>query len=84
MPGLAAKYRAMQISVILPVYNAERWVAESVQSILDQTFTDFELLVVDDGSTDDTAAVLRGFNDPRMRLISPPPPPAKPRTSARL
>jgi len=63
----------MQISVILPVYNAERWVAESVQSILDQTFTDFELLVVDDASTDGTAAVLRGFDDPRLRLISPPP-----------
>lgn len=63
----------MQVSVILPVYNAERWVAESVQSILDQTFTDFELLIVDDGSTDDTAAVLRGFNDPRVRLLAPPP-----------
>ncbi|MDD9821652.1 MAG: glycosyltransferase [Gammaproteobacteria bacterium] len=73
----------MQISVILPVYNAERWVAESVQSILDQTFTDFELLVVDDASTDGTAAVLRGLNDPRLRLISPPPP-AKPWTSPRL
>ena len=67
----------MQISVILPVYNAERWVAESVQSILDQTFTDFELLVVDDASTDGTAAVLRGFDDPPPPQIAPPPPPRK-------
>ena len=60
----------MQLSVILPVYNAERYVAESVRSILEQTFTDFELLVIDDGSTDNSAAVVRGFSDPRIRIIT--------------
>ena len=43
-----------RVSVALPVYNCERYVAEAIESILAQTFTDFEFLIVDDGSTDGT------------------------------
>lgn len=62
------------ISVLMPVYNAERYVAEAVESILGQTFTDFEFLIVDDGSTDGSLAILRRYaeQDNRIRLISRP------------
>ncbi len=56
------------ISVIMPARNCEVYVAEAVQSILDQTFGDFELLVTDDASTDRTYDVLRGFSDARILL----------------
>lgn len=57
------------VTVLLPVYNAERHLAESVQSILDQTFSDFELLIVDDGSTDKSAEIIHLFTDKRIRYI---------------
>jgi len=55
--------------VVLSTYNDARFLAQSVQSILDQSFRDFELVVVDDGSADDTAEVLAGFRDPRLRVL---------------
>lgn len=62
--------KAPAVSVVMPTYNAGRYVAEAVNSILKQDFTDFELLLVDDGSTDDTALVVRTFGaDPRVRLL---------------
>src|SRR3954451_22942772 len=62
------------ISVLMPAYNAGRYVAEAVESILGQTFADFEFLIVDDGSTDGTPAILRRYRaeDPRIRLVSRP------------
>ena len=57
------------VSVILPAYNAGKYVAEAVAGILAQTFVDFELIAIDDGSTDDTLAVLQSFDDPRLRVI---------------
>ncbi|HSV12863.1 MAG TPA: glycosyltransferase [Tepidisphaeraceae bacterium] len=62
------------VSVLMPVYNAQRYIASAVQSILGQTFTDFELIIVDDGSTDRSREILRGFaaRDPRVKLISRP------------
>jgi glycosyltransferase involved in cell wall biosynthesis len=59
-----------KISVLLPVYNAERFVSIAIQSILAQTYNDFELLIIDDGSTDDTARILRRFQDDRMRVVT--------------
>jgi glycosyltransferase involved in cell wall biosynthesis len=54
----------------MPVYNAGKYVAEAIRSVLDQTFAQFELLIVDDGSTDNTRAVITGFRDDRIRLFS--------------
>ena len=51
------------VSVILPVYNRERWVARAIDSVLAQTYRDFELLVVDDGSTDGTRAVVEQYGE---------------------
>lgn len=60
------------ITVLMAVYNGERFVRQSVESILDQTFTDFEFLIVDDASTDATASILDSLRDPRIRLIRNP------------
>lgn len=59
------------ISVVMPVYNAERYVANAIRSILEQTYSYFELIIVDDGSTDDTTEIISTFatNDTRIRLI---------------
>lgn len=59
-----------QISIIMPVYNGERFVAKAVESVLKQSFTDYELLIIDDGSTDGSMEVVKGYNDSRIRLIS--------------
>jgi glycosyltransferase involved in cell wall biosynthesis len=53
----------------MTVYNGASYVAEAVESVLRQTFTDFELLVIDDASTDDSMARLRRYTDPRLRLL---------------
>lgn len=55
-----------KISVIIPSYNHERFIGSAVQSVLDQTEGDLELIVVDDGSKDNSLDVLRGFHDPRI------------------
>jgi glycosyltransferase involved in cell wall biosynthesis len=68
----AEKKPAPAVSVIIPTYNRGYCLARAVQSVLGQTFADFELIVVDDGSTDDTAAVLAGFSDPRLRVVRHP------------
>ena len=52
----------------MPVYNGENFIGGAIQSDLDQTFTDFELLIIDDGSTDDTLAIIDSFHDPRIRV----------------
>ncbi len=57
------------ISIIMPVYNAERFVAEAIESVLAQTLTDWELIIVDDGSTDATPGVLKRYADPRILMI---------------
>jgi glycosyltransferase involved in cell wall biosynthesis len=58
------------VSVVIPTYNRAAFLAEAIQSALAQTFTDLELIVVDDGSTDHTAAMVRSINDPRVHLVS--------------
>jgi GT2 family glycosyltransferase len=56
-------------TVVLSAFNEEDWIADAIGSVLGQSLEDFELVVVDDGSTDGTAAVVEGFTDPRVRLI---------------
>ncbi|MGD8626779.1 MAG: glycosyltransferase [Anaerolineae bacterium] len=58
-----------KVSVITPCYNGERFLGETIQSILAQTFHDFELIAVDDGSTDGTRQVVESFDDPRIHYI---------------
>jgi glycosyltransferase involved in cell wall biosynthesis len=60
------------VSVVMPVYNAERYVHDAVRSILQQTHAHLELIVVNDGSTDGSVAVLEQFDDPRMCVIHNP------------
>lgn len=57
------------ISVILPVYNAERFLKEAIDSILQQTFSDFELLLINDGSTDGSEQIIASYTDPRIVYI---------------
>lgn len=59
-----------QISVIIPAFNSERTIEETVNSVLQQTFTDFELIIINDGSTDSTLNVLNQIQDSRIRLFS--------------
>lgn len=61
--------RIPTVSVVLPTYNRGRTLARAVRSILQQSYEDFELLVVDDGSTDDTKAVVAAIEDPRVRYV---------------
>ena|GEM_PF-1260223 len=59
-----------RVSVILPVFNGEQYLAECICSVLDQEFEEFELLVSDDGSTDQSRRVIQSFSDPRIRLMN--------------
>ena len=61
-----------KVSVIMPTYNVASFVDRSVISILEQRFENFELIIIDDGSTDGTTKVLRSFEDPRVRFFSRP------------
>jgi glycosyltransferase involved in cell wall biosynthesis len=58
-----------KVSVIIPTYNRAHLIGRSIKSVLDQTFIDFELIVVDDGSTDNTEEVVKAYNDQRIRYI---------------
>ena len=57
------------ISVIIPAYNTEAYIAQSIQSALEQTLKTIEVIVVDDGSTDDTVAIAQQFQDSRLRIF---------------
>lgn len=61
-----------KISVLTTVYNGSKYLHETVESVLSQTFEDFEYIIVDDGSTDGTLGYLKSLNDPRIRVISLP------------
>jgi glycosyltransferase involved in cell wall biosynthesis len=58
-----------RVTVVIPVYNREKYVGIAIDSILSQTFADFELLVIDDGSVDRSRDVVLAYNDPRIRLV---------------
>lgn len=57
------------VSVVMPAYNAKKYISESIESILSQTRKDFELLIINDGSTDNTLSFIKKFKDPRIKLI---------------
>jgi glycosyltransferase involved in cell wall biosynthesis len=58
-----------EISVLMPVYNAANYIAEAINSILNQTFTNFELIIVNDGSTDNSHEIISSFNDSRIKYF---------------
>lgn len=61
-----------KISVLMPVYNCELYIRDSIESILNQTFGNFELLIIDDASTDKTVNIIKRYNDSRIKLIEKP------------
>jgi len=58
-----------EISVVMPVYNSAAYVAHAIESVLMQSFDHFELIIVDDGSTDNTCALVEAFSDKRIKLL---------------
>jgi glycosyltransferase involved in cell wall biosynthesis len=63
---------APAITILMPAYNAASYIREAMESILGQTFTDFEFLIIDDGSKDDTLAIIKRFSDYRIHIVSRP------------
>lgn len=61
---------SVDITVLMPVYNAAKYIGEAIRSVLDQSCNNFELLVINDGSTDSTESLVRSFNDQRIVLIN--------------
>ena len=57
------------ISVLMPVYNSQKYLGKAIESILNQIFKDFELIIVDDGSSDDSIKIVLSFNDDRIKLF---------------
>ncbi|HMK45961.1 MAG TPA: glycosyltransferase [Methanocella sp.] len=58
-----------EISIVIPLYNKGPHIAKTLNSVFNQTFQDFEIIIVDDGSTDNGVEVVRGFSDPRIKLF---------------
>ncbi len=58
------------VSIVVPVYNAQKCIADTIMSVLNQTYTDFELILVDDSSTDDSRAIIKSFTDERVKLLA--------------
>lgn len=59
-----------EVSVVMAVHNGEKYLRESIESILSQTYTDFEFIIIDDGSSDLSADIINSYNNERIRLIS--------------
>lgn len=76
--------KQVKVSVVMPLYNSERYVAEAIESVIEQTFTNWELIVVDDGSTDKSCEIVEEYakKDNRIKLMYNPTPnrmPSSPR-----
>ena len=75
MPALKGR-RTMEnkcfglVSIVMPLYNCEKYIAKSIESVLSQTYQDWELLIVDDCSTDKSVEVVKSYNDKRIKLLS--------------
>lgn len=61
-----------KVSVLMPVYNGEKYIAQAIESVLSQSFRDFELIVIDDGSIDKSAEIVASYNDQRVRYVANP------------
>ena len=58
-----------RVTILMPVYNGERYLVDAIESILNQTYTDFEFLIINDGSADKSVSIIESYNDNRIRLI---------------
>lgn len=58
-----------KISVIMPMYNCEKYVGLAIETLLNQTFKNFEAILIDDCSTDRTLEIAKSFSDPRLKII---------------
>ena len=65
-----ALFHEILVSVVLPVYNGAKYLRDAIDSMLAQSYANFELIIIDDGSTDDSINIISAFNDPRIRLYS--------------
>lgn len=61
-----------KVSILMPIYNGERFLQLAIQSVLSQTYTNFELLIYNDGSTDNSLQIIKSFNDDRIKIFSFP------------
>lgn len=69
-PGRVASTTAPLVSVVIPLFNSEAYIGQTVASVLAQTYQSFELIIVDDGSTDSGPAICRNLSDPRIRILT--------------
>ena len=60
----------ISISVLMPVYNSEKFLLETVQAVINQSYTDWELILVDDGSTDNSLSICESYMDNRIRVFN--------------
>ena len=58
------------ITILMPVFNSAKYLKKSIESILNQTFTNYEFLIIDDGSKDNSIQIIKAYNDSRIRLLS--------------
>lgn len=72
MPSVSPNPKPPRVSVIIPVRNGAQFIGQAIDSILSQTLTDLELLVVDDASTDNTPEIIQSYADPRLRYLHNP------------
>src|SRR5574340_1084555 len=63
------KEKPAKVTVLMPAYNAEKYIADAIESMLQQSFADFRLLIINDGSTDQTQKIVDSFSDKRIELI---------------
>lgn len=70
MSNGTANVKDPKITVLMSVYNGEKYLREAIDSILNQTFMDFEFLIINDGSIDKTADILQSYTDPRIRIVN--------------
>src|SRR6476660_8884800 len=59
----------VKVSVCIPVYNGDRFIEAAIESVLDQTFKDFEIIIVDNQSTDNTVSLIKKYTDPRIKFF---------------
>lgn len=58
-----------KITVLMPVHNGERYIEDAIESILAQTYTEYEIIIINDGSTDDSMTIIKSYNDTRIRIV---------------